>query len=114
MTISTDDDPREVLAGRLVDGLTGAMETLEVYLGVELGLYRALHDLGGATESEVAGQAGVPPGTPGNGSSSRRSPATSPATTRPSRRPSAATGCRRVTPRCWSTPTAPGTSRRSR
>ena len=34
MTISTDDDPREVLAGRLVDGLTGAMETLGVYLVV--------------------------------------------------------------------------------
>ena len=61
MTISTDDDPREVLAGRLVDGLTGAMETLGVYLGIDLGLYRALDDLGEATEAEVAGQAGVAP-----------------------------------------------------
>ena len=59
MTISTDMDAREVLAGRLVDGLTGALETLGVYLGVELGLYRALADLGEATEAEVAGQAGV-------------------------------------------------------
>ena len=61
MTTSTDVDAREVLAGRLVDGLTGAMETLGVYLGVELGLYRALADLGEATEAEVAGQAGVDP-----------------------------------------------------
>jgi SAM-dependent methyltransferase len=59
MTTSTDVDAREVLAGRLVDGLTGAMETLGVYLGVELGLYRALADLGSATEAEAAGQAGI-------------------------------------------------------
>jgi SAM-dependent methyltransferase len=59
MTTSTDVDAREVLAGRLVDGLTGAMETLGVYLGVELGLYRAVADLGPATEAEVAGQAGI-------------------------------------------------------
>jgi SAM-dependent methyltransferase len=59
MTISTDADAREVLAGRLVDGLTGAMETLGVWLGIELGLYRALADLGEATEAEIAGQAGV-------------------------------------------------------
>jgi SAM-dependent methyltransferase len=61
MTTSNDVDAREVLAGRLVDGLTGAMETLAVYLGVELGLYRALADLGGATEAEVANTAGVAP-----------------------------------------------------
>jgi SAM-dependent methyltransferase len=59
MTTSTDVDAREVLAGRLVDGLTGAMETLGVYLGVELGLYRALADLGPATEAEVAARAGI-------------------------------------------------------
>jgi SAM-dependent methyltransferase len=61
MTISTDMDAREVLAGRLVDGLTGALETLGVYLGVEFGLYRTLADLGEATEAEVAAQAGVAP-----------------------------------------------------
>jgi SAM-dependent methyltransferase len=61
MTTSTDVDAREVLAGRLVDGLTEAMETLGVYLGVELGLYRALADLGAATEAEVADRAGVAP-----------------------------------------------------
>jgi SAM-dependent methyltransferase len=61
MTISTDMDAREVLAERLVDGVTGAMETLGVYLGVELGLYRALADLGGATEAQLAERAGVAP-----------------------------------------------------
>jgi SAM-dependent methyltransferase len=61
MTTSTDVDAREVLPGRLVDGLIGAMETFGVYLGVELGLYRALADLGSATEAEVAAHAGVAP-----------------------------------------------------
>ena len=61
MTISTDMDVREVLAGRLVDGLTQAMEMFGVYLGVELGLYRALDELGSATEAELAGRAGIAP-----------------------------------------------------
>jgi SAM-dependent methyltransferase len=61
MTTSTDVDARELLAGRLVDGLTGAMETLGVFLGVELGLYRAVAELEEATEVEVAGRAGVAP-----------------------------------------------------
>jgi SAM-dependent methyltransferase len=59
MTASTGVDAREALAGRLVDGLTQAMETLGVYLGVELGLYRSLDQLGSATEAELAGHAGV-------------------------------------------------------
>jgi SAM-dependent methyltransferase len=61
MTISTDADAREALADRLVGGLTMAMETFGVYLGVELGLYRALADLGPATEAEVAARAGISP-----------------------------------------------------
>jgi SAM-dependent methyltransferase len=61
MTISTDMDVREALAGRLVDGLTQAMEMFGVYLGVELGLYRALDELGSATEAELAGRAGIAP-----------------------------------------------------
>jgi hypothetical protein len=61
MTASTDVDARELLAGRLVDGLTGAMETLGVFLGVDLGLYRAVAELEEATEVEVAGRAGVAP-----------------------------------------------------
>jgi hypothetical protein len=109
-TTTTELDAREALAGRLVDGLTQAMELFGVYLGVELGLYRALDELGSATEAELAGQAG--PGTRANGSSSRPSPATSPATTRPSRRSGAGSGCPRATPRSWSTPTVPSTRRR--
>jgi SAM-dependent methyltransferase len=59
MATTTELDAREVLAGRLVDGLTQAMEMFGVYLGVELGLYRALDELGSATEAELAGHAGV-------------------------------------------------------
>ena len=59
MTTSTDLDARELLAGRLIDGLTQAMEIFGVYLGVELGLYRVLAASGSATEDELAGQAGV-------------------------------------------------------
>jgi hypothetical protein len=40
MTSVTDADARELLAGRLVDSATQAMEALGVYLGVELGLSR--------------------------------------------------------------------------
>ena len=59
MTAATELDARELLAGRLVDGVTQAMEIFGVYLGVELGLYRALAGLGAATEEELAGHAGV-------------------------------------------------------
>jgi ubiquinone/menaquinone biosynthesis C-methylase UbiE len=59
MTSVTDADARELLAGRLVDGVTQAMETFGVYLGVELGLYRALAEQGPATETDLAGHAGV-------------------------------------------------------
>ena len=59
MTTSTDLDARELLAGRLVDGVTQAMEIFGVSLGVELGLYRALAASGEATEDELAGRAGI-------------------------------------------------------
>jgi SAM-dependent methyltransferase len=59
MTAATELDARELLAGRVVDGLTQAMEVFGVYLGVELGLYRVLSELGAATEAELAGHAGV-------------------------------------------------------
>jgi SAM-dependent methyltransferase len=61
MPAPTDPDTRQALAERLVDGLTWSMETLGVYLGVELGLYRALGELGAATEAELAGHAGIAP-----------------------------------------------------
>ena len=37
-----------------------ALETLSTYLGLELGLYQALNDLGAATEAEVAAHASFP------------------------------------------------------
>jgi SAM-dependent methyltransferase len=61
MTAPADLDAREALAERLVDHTTHALETLSIYLGLELGLYQALNDLGAATEAEVAAHAGVAP-----------------------------------------------------
>src|SRR4029453_13351938 len=64
MTAHPDRDARETLAERLVDATTNALETLGVYLGLELGLYRALADLGAATDAEVAAHAGIAPRYP--------------------------------------------------
>jgi SAM-dependent methyltransferase len=63
MTAHTDIDidACEALAERLVDDTTHALETLSVYLGLELGLYRALTDLGAATEAEIADHAHIAP-----------------------------------------------------
>jgi hypothetical protein len=46
MTAPTDLDAREALAQRLLDDTTHVLEMLSVYLGLELGLYQALNDLG--------------------------------------------------------------------
>jgi SAM-dependent methyltransferase len=59
MTAHTNLDAREALAERLIDATTHALETLSVHLGLELGLYQALNDLGAATEAEVAAHARV-------------------------------------------------------
>lgn len=59
MTAHTNLDAREALAERLVDDTTHALETLSIYLGLELGLYQALNGLGAATETEVAAHAGI-------------------------------------------------------
>jgi SAM-dependent methyltransferase len=61
MTARTEVDDREALAERLVDDTTHALEILSVHLGLELGLYQALADLGAATQAEVATHAGVAP-----------------------------------------------------
>jgi SAM-dependent methyltransferase len=61
MPAHTDIDAREALAERLVDHTTHALETLSVYLGLELGLYQALNDLGAATEAEIAAHAHIAP-----------------------------------------------------
>lgn len=59
MTTVTDTDPREAFAERLLEDVARAMETLSVYLGVKLGLYRALVDTDGATERDIADRAGI-------------------------------------------------------
>src|SRR4029453_7197114 len=61
MTAHTDLDARKALAERLLDAPTHALETLSVHLGLELGLYQALNDLGAATDAEVAAHASVAP-----------------------------------------------------
>ncbi|TNC23508.1 SAM-dependent methyltransferase [Amycolatopsis alkalitolerans] len=57
----TNTDAREALAERLIEDATRALETLSVYLGTALGLYRTLAGLGEATFEEVAERAGVAP-----------------------------------------------------
>jgi SAM-dependent methyltransferase len=61
MTAHTELDAREALAERLIDDVTSALETLGVYLGLELGLYQALADLETATQAELAATAGIAP-----------------------------------------------------
>jgi 2-polyprenyl-3-methyl-5-hydroxy-6-metoxy-1,4-benzoquinol methylase len=59
MTAHADVDVREALAERLVDDVTCSLETISVYLGLELGLYQTLSDLESATEAEVADRASI-------------------------------------------------------
>jgi SAM-dependent methyltransferase len=61
MTSRTEVDAREALAERLVDDVTRALETLSVYLGLELGLYQALTNLETATEAEIANHTHIAP-----------------------------------------------------
>lgn len=53
-----DRTPDE-LAGRLFEASLGMFDVMSVYLGDQLGLYRALHDGGPATSSDLAGAAGI-------------------------------------------------------
>ncbi len=50
---------RDALVERLFGSTLGAMDVLSVYLGVRLGLYRALADRGPSTSDELAGAAGL-------------------------------------------------------
>jgi hypothetical protein len=54
-----DVEQRDALIGRLFEGLLGAMDLLNVYLGDRLGLYRALATDGPATSAELATRAGI-------------------------------------------------------
>jgi predicted O-methyltransferase YrrM len=49
----------EELAGRIFQAGLGAIELYTVYLGIELGLYRALHDDGPQTTAELAKRTGL-------------------------------------------------------
>lgn len=55
----TSEQQREALANRLVADLSASMETVGVWLGLRLGLYAALDDLGPATAAQVASRAGI-------------------------------------------------------
>ena len=59
MTTLQDVDAREALGERLVADMTATMETVAVYLGVELGLYVALAEHGPTSAQELAGGTGV-------------------------------------------------------
>jgi SAM-dependent methyltransferase len=50
---------RDALVERLFGASLGAFDVLAVYLGVRLGLYRALNELGSATPEELAAAAGL-------------------------------------------------------
>jgi hypothetical protein len=114
MTAHTDLDAREALAQRLVDDTTHALETLSVYLGLELGLYQTLTDLGGGTEVEIAATTGIAPRYAREWLE-QQAAAGYIACDGPKRPPrNAATGCPQGTARCSWTPTAPTTPHRSR
>jgi ubiquinone/menaquinone biosynthesis C-methylase UbiE len=51
----------EALAERLIEDVTRSLETLSVYLGIKLGLYRGLADLGAATAADLAAHTGIAP-----------------------------------------------------
>lgn len=53
------DEARDLLADRLIDSATQALELFTVHLGIELGLYRALD--GGVSEGELATRASIAP-----------------------------------------------------
>lgn len=53
------DDPTTALADRLFRDALGALELYTVYLGERLGLYRALHEGGPATSTELAARTGT-------------------------------------------------------
>ena len=50
---------RDALVERLFESTLGALDVVSVYLGVRLGLYRALADRGPSTSEELAGAAGL-------------------------------------------------------
>src|SRR6187431_352250 len=50
---------RDALVERLFGATLGAMDVVSVYVGVRLGLYRALADRGSSSSEELAGTTGL-------------------------------------------------------
>ncbi|MEU7895790.1 methyltransferase domain-containing protein [Nonomuraea sp. NPDC049152] len=59
--LDTGTDRTAQLAERLFESTLGALELFSVYLGGELGLYRALREHGPATAAELSERAGIAP-----------------------------------------------------
>src|SRR5688572_11568368 len=59
--MTTATSRSDALAQRLFGATLGALELYSVYVGVELGLYRALEQDGPQTADELAGAAGIAP-----------------------------------------------------
>jgi 2-polyprenyl-3-methyl-5-hydroxy-6-metoxy-1,4-benzoquinol methylase len=61
MPTTTTTDPTDALVERLFTSTIGALELYSIYLGTELGLYRALATHGPLTPPELAEHAGIAP-----------------------------------------------------
>ena len=61
MSIDASTDRGDALAERLFGATLGALELFSVYLGAELGLYRALEHHGPLTEAQLAEHAAIAP-----------------------------------------------------
>src|SRR5207244_8769290 len=61
MAVTTETNPVEELVGRLFMEGVGTMHVMSVYLGVKLGLFRALADGGAQTAAELADATGLDP-----------------------------------------------------
>jgi len=59
MVAATADEQREAFVGRLFEATLGMFDLLCVYVGDQLGLYRALADRGATTSQELATAAGI-------------------------------------------------------
>jgi ubiquinone/menaquinone biosynthesis C-methylase UbiE len=59
MTLSSELEATEAFATRLLEDVTRTLETLSVYLGLELGLYRALDEVDTATPTDLAITSGI-------------------------------------------------------
>ncbi|MEE9592655.1 MAG: SAM-dependent methyltransferase, partial [Thermoplasmata archaeon] len=52
-------NPSEALSDRIVHDINGAMSTLTLYIGLQLGLFEALSKAGKATSDELARETGL-------------------------------------------------------